>query len=44
MDIGVEYSKERGTWNVFEGPIWYAEVSTYEEAEEIAQILREVEL
>jgi hypothetical protein len=42
MDAYMEYSNERGTWNVFICGEWYFE-GTFEQAEECLQILSEDE-
>lgn len=35
MDVTIEYSKERGTWNVFVNGEWYYESANYEQAENV---------
>lgn len=34
-DVRLEYSKERGTWNVFCNGEWYYESEKYEQAENV---------
>ena len=34
-DVRLEYSKERGTWNIFIGAEWYFESEDYVKAEEV---------
>ena len=42
-DYRMEYSKERGTWNIFNGAEWYAE-GTYEQMEKMMDTIRDCEL
>lgn len=35
MDVSIEYSESRGTWNVFANGEWYYESANYEQAENV---------
>lgn len=35
MDVSIEYSENRGTWNVFVNGEWYSEHKEYEQAERV---------